>query len=254
MFKVTARAGFLLLPPPPGPSGSRRRFDLRRRSRWQIAASIETPPPATTYDKSTPLVDLPILSLDTEATGLDPRSDRIVAIAAARLQHRKLYLAEALDLLIDPGRPIPAAVIALHGISDACVSNAIKFVDLAEQLDSRIEGFVLLGHNVHFDAALLHHEMRRGGRQWQRPPLLDTLLLYASLFPTACDLSLDGVAKRLRISRVGRHTAMGDALIALDVYFRLLPHLATKGILTLGQAETASTQALERLRHLSRQI
>ncbi|MET1026518.1 MAG: 3'-5' exonuclease [Dongiaceae bacterium] len=253
MFKLTARAGFLLLPPPPSPSNSGRRGDLRRRSRWQVATAIEAAPPATAYDKSTPLIDLPILSLDTEATGLDPGSDRIVAIAAAHLQQGKLYLAEALDLLIDPGQPIPPAVIALHGISDAWVADAIKFVDLAEQLDNRLEGFVLLGHNVHYDAALLHHEMRRSGRQWQRPPLLDTLLLYASLYPTAGDLTLDAVAKRFRISRAGRHTALGDALIALDVYFRLLPHLAAKGILTLGQAETASSQALERLRHLSRQ-
>lgn len=250
MFKLTARTSILLLQPLFRVVGTGR-LNLRRRSRWQIAPVGELPPVLPAYDRSTPLIDLPVLSLDTEATGLDPSLDRIVSIAAARLQKGKLHLAEAVNILVNPGRPIPAQVTSIHGITDGLVQDAPAFDVLAEELAQRIQGCVLLGHNVHFDAALLQHEMRRIGRDWQRPPLLDTMLLYASLHPTTQDLSLDSVARRLRISLAGRHTALGDVLIALDIYHRLLPHLAGKGILTLGQTEMASADALKRLRYLN---
>ncbi len=252
MFRITARTGILLLQPLLRVTRTNQYPRQRRRSHWPIAPASEAQPPATPYTKSTPLLDLPILSLDTEATGLDPGTDRIVSIAAASLQQGQLHLAHALDLLVDPQQPIPSQVTAIHGITDAKVQGAPKFDLLAALLETRIDGHVLLGHNVYFDAAILQHEMRRIGQDWQRPPLLDTMLLYACLYPTAYDFSLDAVARRLRISLTGRHTALGDVLIALDIYHRLLPPLAGKGIITLGQAEAASAEALAHLRQLSR--
>ncbi|MDY0885114.1 3'-5' exonuclease [Dongia soli] len=224
-----------------------------RRSRWPVAGTRELPP-LTTYDRQTPLVDLPILSLDTEATGIDPQHDRIVSIAAVNLSSGRLHLGLMLDMLVNPRRAIPSNVTRIHGITDRHVRNAPHFVDLAGMLEKRLGGYVLLGHNIHFDAALLHHEMRRAGRDWQMPPLLDTMLLFAALYPQAETLSLDHVAKRLRISLIGRHTARGDALIALDLYYRLLPHLAARDILTLGRAEEASAAALARLRRRHRDL
>ena len=223
-----------------------------RRSRWPVARAMENPPPLTAYDRRTPLVDLPILSLDTEATGMDPEHDRIVSIAAVNLSGGRLHLGPMLDSFVNPRRAIPPSVTRIHGITDRHVRDAPHFIDLADMLEKRTRGYVLLGHNIYFDAALLRHEMRRAGRDWQMPPLLDTMLLFAALHPHAETLSLDHVAKRLRVSLAGRHTARGDALIALDLYYRLLPHLAARDILTLGRAEEASAVALARLRRQHR--
>lgn len=225
-----------------------------RRSRWPVAGARENPPPLTAYDRQTALVDLPILSLDTEATGIDPQHDRIVSIAAVHLSGGRLHLGPMLDILVNPRREIPASVTRIHGITNRHVHDAPHFGDLADMLEKRLGGHVLLGHNIHFDAALLRHEMRRAGRDWRMPPLLDTMLLFAALHPHAETLSLDHVAKRLRVSLAGRHTARGDALIALDLYYRLLPHLAARDILTLGRAEEASASALARLRRQHRDL
>jgi DNA polymerase III subunit epsilon len=42
------------------------------------------------------------------------------------------------------------------------------------------------------------------------------------------------------VSVIGRHTALGDALLTGDVFLKLLPLLAERGIVTLGQALEAS--------------
>jgi DNA polymerase-3 subunit epsilon len=48
------------------------------------------------------------------------------------------------------------------------------------------------------------------------------------------------IAERVGVRVIGRHTALGDALLTADVFLRLVPLLAERGIVTLGQALEAS--------------
>jgi DNA polymerase-3 subunit epsilon len=73
-------------------------------------------------------------------------------------------------------------------------------------------------------------------------PVLDTLLLSAAVHPSLEDHSLDAIAARLGVRVIGRHTALGDALVAGEVFLKLLPLLADRGILTLKQALEASRE------------
>jgi len=44
----------------------------------------------------------------------------------------------------------------------------------------------------------------------------------------------------MNITVLGRHTALGDALVTAEVFLRMIPLLAEMGILTLGQAREAA--------------
>jgi DNA polymerase III alpha subunit (gram-positive type) len=223
-----------------------------RRSQWELADRSETAPLPPPFDGATPLIDLPLLALDTETTGLDPDADRIISLAAAQLLRGRLYLHQARNFLIDPERPIPARTTAIHGINDQQVTGQPNFASRAAEVATLLQDHVLLGHNVIFDAMILRREMTRIQNDWLAPPLLDTMLLYATVQPKARHFGLDLAARKLRVSLAGRHTALGDVLIALDLFYRMLPLLAERGIITLGQAQTASRETLGWLRERHR--
>jgi DNA polymerase-3 subunit epsilon len=71
-------------------------------------------------------------------------------------------------------------------------------------------------------------------------PVLDTLLLSAAVHPERRSHGLEEIAERLGVAVVGRHTALGDALVTAEVFLRLLPLLAERGIRTLAEARAAA--------------
>lgn len=192
--------------------------------------------PATRVTAETPLAELPALVLDTETTGLDPARDRIVSLGAVRLRGAQLLRGQVLDLLINPGRQIPAVSTAVHGISDLMVLAAPAYAEVAPKIMAALQGIAMIGHHTVFDLAVLRQASASAGIDWQDPPWLDTALLYSALFPEARVFDLDAVAAELGVAIHGRHTALGDALATAALYLKLLPYLEEQGITTLGRA------------------
>ena len=62
------------------------------------------------------VADLPIVAIDTETTGRDPASDRVVEVACVRWESGRITLQKS--WLVNPGRPIPQEAFEVHGISD----------------------------------------------------------------------------------------------------------------------------------------
>lgn len=204
----------------------------------------DRPPPAPPVGPATALADLPLVALDTETTGLDPARDRIVSVGAVRLHGERVFRGTALDRLVRPGVAIPAAATAVHGIDEAMVADAPPFTAVLPALAEFVGGAVVMGHNVGFDLAVIEAECARAGIPWQRPPALCLFRLADALDPQRTDVDLDGLAARFGLALTGRHTALGDALLAAAVYRALLPRLEERGVADWG--------ALERLAATSR--
>ncbi len=59
-------------------------------------------------------------------------------------------------------------------------------------------------------------------------PVLDTLLLSAVVYPEQESHSLEAIAGRLGLKALGRHTALGDAIMTGEIFLRMLPLLEAR--------------------------
>jgi DNA polymerase-3 subunit epsilon len=73
-------------------------------------------------------------------------------------------------------------------------------------------------------------------------PVLDTLLLSQVIHPNQTEHTLEAIAGRLGVAIIGRHTALGDAIVTGEVFLKMTPLLAEQGILTLREARDAAQQ------------
>lgn len=200
-----------------------------------LALHDHAPPPAPSTE-ATLLADLAAVSLDTETTGLNVRRDRLLSVAAVPMHGGQIYRTTVFDRLVNPGSRIPPGSTAVHSITNAMAADAPAFASIAADLASFCGERVWVGHNIGFDIAILRRECHLAGLGWREPIGIDTLRLYAALYPDAPDVELDAVAADLDVDVRGRHTALGDALVTAEVYRRMLPLLHDAGVTTLGEA------------------
>lgn len=177
---------------------------------------------------------------DTETTGLAPRAgDRIIQIGATRIVAGKLRRQEVFEQLVDPERDLPAAGIAIHGITPAMVAGQPRIATVLPSFHAFAQDTVLVAHNAAFDMAFLQVEEASTGVRFTQP-VLDTLLLSAVIHPQQESHSLEAIAERLGVTLLGRHTALGDAMVTAEVFLKMIPLLAAQGITTLAQAREAA--------------
>ena len=112
----------------------------------------------------------PLVGFDTETTGTDPRSERIISASlvlrnspsAGEDQHVRSWL-------IDPGVEIPAASTAVHGMSTEYVRvNGTDPVDTLPQIANALvqavnDGAVIVIFNASYDLTILESELARHG-------------------------------------------------------------------------------------------
>lgn len=190
---------------------------------------------------ASPLRSLTYTVFDTETTGLDPFNDEIISIGAVRIVNGRILRQEVFDRLIDPKRPIPRVATEVHGIDSAMVAGEPTIAQVLPSFARYGEATVLVAHNAAFDMRMLQQKEAATGARFINP-VLDTLLLSAVVHTSQSDHSLEEIARRLGINILGRHTALGDAIVTAEVFLRLIPLLEERGIVTLQQARDAAQE------------
>ncbi|MDD5295899.1 MAG: exonuclease domain-containing protein [Rhodocyclaceae bacterium] len=186
------------------------------------------------------LTDLTFTVFDTETTGLDPsQGDEIIQFGAVRIVNGRMLKAESYDQLVDPRRELTPESIPIHGISQAMLEGQPTIATVLPAFHQFCEETVLVAHNAAFDMRFLQMKQESTGIRFDHP-VLDTLLLSAVIHPNQESHKLEAIAERLGVNIVGRHTALGDAIVTGEVFLKMIPLLAELGIHTLQEAQEAA--------------
>lgn len=153
--------------------------------------------------------------LDTETTGLDARSHRVIEIGCVELIERRPS-GRVFHRYLNPQREVDRGAAEVHGLTDEFLADKPLFAQVVGEFLAFIDGAELIIHNAAFDIGFLDAELSRlgaeAGRIRDRCSVLDTLKLARERFPGQRN-SLDALCKRLGVDNSGRdlHGALLDA-------------------------------------------
>jgi len=170
--------------------------------------------------------------VDLETTGTRAAADRITEVGIVRVDADPAGgppRVDAWSSLVDPETPIPPAIQALTGITDAMVRGAPTFSTVAREIAALLDGCVFVAHNARFDYGFLKQAFGRLQRPF-RAPVMCTVRLSRRLFPNADGHGLDAVVARHGIEIANRHRALGDAQAAWAFVQALYATLAASDI------------------------
>lgn len=178
--------------------------------------------------------------LDTETTGLKANGgDRLVEIGCIELFNR-IPTGNEFHAFINPeGREVHPEAEAIHGISNAFLTDKPAFHQVVAGFVEFIGDDQLVIHNAPFDIGFINMELQR----IDHPPIMmdrvvDTLALARRKHPAGPN-TLDALCKRYGIDNTIRtkHGAIVDSLLLADVYVELLgERQANLGLAQSGQS------------------
>lgn len=160
-------------------------------------------------------LERPLAFFDLETTGVRIGRDRIVQIGILRLLPTGER--EQWQSLVNPEMSIPAEATAVHGITDADVSDAPTLAELAGTILENLADCDLAGFNcLRFDVPFLAEELFRVGAEWDHASLrvVDVQRIYHQMEPRNLSAALKFYCDR---DHDGAHDALADVVATADV-------------------------------------
>lgn len=156
--------------------------------------------------------------IDLEMTGLNPKTDKILELAAVRV--RSGQEAEVYSKIVNPQVPLSEKITELTGITDEeAKAGALADETIAEFLEF-LGDDVLVGQNVIFDYSFL--------KQWAvnhkyllEKKAVDTLKLARVFLPAEQKKDLESLCVYFGVERVHAHRALDDARETAQIFEKL---------------------------------
>lgn len=161
---------------------------------------------------------------DTETTGLESKTDRIIEIGGVELINH-FPTGRTIHIYINPeGKTVHPDALAVHGITDEFLKDKPTFKEVVGEIREFFEGARWVAHNATFDMGFINAEFARLGIEpVPDEQVLDTLSLARRKHPMGPN-SLDALCRRYGIDNSHRtkHGALLDSELLAEVYIELI--------------------------------
>ena len=182
------------------------------------------------------LVDTPPagewVSLDCETTGLNTRTDEIIAIGAVRIAGDRILTSERLELLVRPEKGVSAESIRVHRLREQDVAAGLPLAEAMQRLLHFIGPRPLVGYYLEFDVAMINRALKSTLGLTLPQPKIEVSALYhdhkfRQLPPyqqhdqADIDLRFATIMSELGLPTREAHDALNDAVMAALAFIKL---------------------------------
>lgn len=180
--------------------------------------------------------------LDVESSGLDPRRDRLLSIAAVGLElagpseSPQVKLGDCFEVVLrqeETSGPMAPSVrdnILLHGIGLGAQAGGLPPAEALRAFQTYVGRSPLVAYHSFFDKTLIDRHMHTWLGQRLGNPWIDLEHVAAVLHHQPRRSSLDHWLGRFNIECIARHHASADALATAELLLRLWPLLRERGV------------------------
>lgn len=172
--------------------------------------------------------------LDVESSGLDPKRDRLLAIAAVAMRRDgegapRVALADSFEVVLrQPEVAVDKANILVHGIGVGAQRQGVEPAQALEAFERWAGAAPLFGFHVAFDEALIQRAMRAALGRSLPNAWIDLADVAQVVRPDVPGRSLDEWMEVLGIRCAVRHQAAADTLATAELLMRLWPQVVAQ--------------------------
>ncbi len=160
-----------------------------------------------------------IIILDTETTGLDHKCEKLIEIAAVKMQGTEIV--ETFSSLVNPQKPIRHSSFLIHNISEEMVQDAPNIEEVLPRFLEFVGDHAFVAHNAIFDYSFINEAMKATYGKRFTNHRIDTFEMYRSVFPDEASHGLNALLRRFGFNEDVVHRALDDAMCLAKVYPRL---------------------------------
>jgi len=172
------------------------------------------------------------VALDCETTGLNVRSDEIIAIGAVRIVGNRIMTSERLELRVRPERGVSSQSVRIHRLRERDVADGLPIDEALKRLMQFIGSRPLVGYYLAFDVALLNRALFPMLGQGLPQPKVEVSSLYYDYkfgqLPAhqrqdnpGIDLRFATMMNELGLPLRDAHDALNDAVMAALAFVKL---------------------------------
>ena len=178
-----------------------------------------------------PISEVPLVALDIETTGLDPRQDSIVSIGLVPFDTRRIFLAERRHWLVYPEGGLSSRSVTFHHITHADIENAPKFAAILPELLESMSGRIAVVHYRAIERSFLDAAVARHLNETFAFPTIDTMEIEARLHRSGLrarwrrllgrapvSIRLHDSRSRYHLPYYRAHHALMDALATAELF------------------------------------
>lgn len=166
---------------------------------------------------------------DIETTGLSVHYDKIIEIAAVRIQNN--HIVAEFQTYVNPQREISMFTTKLTSIKNSDVQDAPLISKAIKEFYEFSKGTVLVAHNANFDIGFIENEYDNNNISYDALTSIDTLSIARNCYADNLKrFNLKSVARFFKVELTQHHRAIYDTRTTADVFLHMLRDARRVGI------------------------